>query len=108
MKNIADIRKEYTKGALEPKDMGDEPLTEFRGWFQQAIDSQVLEPNAMILGTVNAEHRPSSRVVLLKEITTDGIVFFTNYNSRKGREPVGESLCVSRVFLGGVGATGQG
>ncbi|MEY3781179.1 MAG: hypothetical protein RLZZ510_1162, partial [Bacteroidota bacterium] len=38
MKNIADIRKEYTKGALEPKDMGDEPLTEFRGWFQQAID----------------------------------------------------------------------
>ncbi len=98
MKNIADIRKEYTKGALEPKDMGDEPLTEFRGWFQQAIDSQVLEPNAMILGTVNAEHRPSSRVVLLKEITTDGIVFFTNYNSRKGRELL-ENPFVSAVFF---------
>jgi len=85
MKNIADIRKEYTKGELEPLNMGDDPLVEFRGWFQQALEAQVLEPNAMVLGTVNAEHRPSSRVVLLKEITADGIVFFTNYASRKGR-----------------------
>ena len=98
MKNIADIRKEYTKGALEPLNMGDDPLVEFRGWFQQALEAQVLEPNAMVLGTVNAEHRPSSRVVLLKEITADGIVFFTNYASRKGRELL-ENPFVSAVFF---------
>ena len=98
MKNIADLRKEYTKGALEPRDMGADPLVEFRGWFQQALEAQVLEPNAMVLGTVNAEHRPSSRVVLLKEITADGIVFFTNYASRKGRELL-ENPFVSAVFF---------
>ena len=98
MKNIADIRKEYTKGELEPLNMGDDPLVEFRGWFQQALEAQVLEPNAMVLGTVNAEHRPSSRVVLLKEITADGIVFFTNYASRKGRELL-ENPFVSAVFF---------
>jgi pyridoxamine-phosphate oxidase len=98
MKNIADIRKEYTKGALEPKDMGDDPLQEFRGWFQQAIESQVLEPNAMVLGTVNTARRPSSRVVLLKEITADGIVFFTNYASRKGQE-IEANPFVSAVFF---------
>lgn len=98
MKNIADIRKEYTKGALEPNDMGDDPLLEFGGWFQQAREAQVLEPNAMVLGTVNAEYRPSSRVVLLKEITADGIVFFTNYASRKGRELL-ENPFVSAVFF---------
>lgn len=98
MTNIADIRKEYTKGALEPKNMGDHPLLEFQGWFQQAIDSQVLESNAMVLGTVNAAGKPSSRVVLLKEITAEGIVFFTNYASRKGQE-LAENPFVSAVFF---------
>lgn len=98
MTNIADIRKEYTKGALEPKNMGDNPLLEFQGWFQQAIDSQVLESNAMVLGTVNAAGKPSSRVVLLKEITAEGIVFFTNYASRKGQE-LAENPFVSAVFF---------
>lgn len=98
MKNIADIRKEYTKGALEPKNMGDNPLVEFRGWFQQALDAQVLEPNAMVLSTVGASNRPSNRVVLLKEITADGIVFFTNYESRKGKE-IANNPFVSAVFF---------
>ena len=98
MKNIADIRKEYTKGALEPKNMGDNPLVEFRGWFQQALDAQVLEPNAMVLSTVGASNRPSNRVVLLKEITSEGIVFFTNYQSRKGQEIVNNPF-VSAVFF---------
>ena len=98
MKNIADIRKEYTKGALEPKNMGDNPLVEFRGWFQQALDAQVLEPNAMVLSTVETSNRPSNRVVLLKEITAEGIVFFTNYESRKGQE-IANNPFVSAVFF---------
>ena len=98
MKNIADIRKEYTKGALEPKNMGDNPLVEFQGWFQQALDAQVLEPNAMVLSTVGTSNRPSNRVVLLKEITAEGIVFFTNYQSRKGKE-IANNPFVSAVFF---------
>lgn len=98
MKNIADIRKEYTKGALEPQQMGSDPLVEFKGWFEQALDAEVLEANAMVLGTVNAENRPSSRVVLLKEITADGIVFFTNYASRKGQD-IATNPFVSAVFF---------
>lgn len=98
MKNIADIRKEYTKGALEPQNMGNSPLVEFKAWFQQALDAEVLEANAMVLGTVNASNRPSSRVVLLKEITDDGIVFFTNYASRKGQD-IEANPFVSAVFF---------
>jgi pyridoxamine 5'-phosphate oxidase len=98
MKNIADLRKEYTKGALEPRDMGADPLLEFRGWFQQALDAEVLEANAMIISTVNSENRPSSRVVLLKEITAEGIVFFTNYASRKGQD-IEKNPFVSAVFF---------
>jgi pyridoxamine 5'-phosphate oxidase len=86
MKNIADIRKEYTKGALDPKVLGDLPIPVFQSWFSQALESQVLEVNAMILSSVNESGRPSSRVVLLKDITENGIVFYTNYKSRKGHE----------------------
>jgi pyridoxamine 5'-phosphate oxidase len=86
MKNIADIRKEYTMGELDPNTLGGDPLLVFRTWFDQALASQVTEVNAMVLGTVNAEGRPSSRVVLLKDITAEGIVFYTNYTSRKGGE----------------------
>jgi len=86
MKNIADIRKEYTMGELDPNTLGSDPLLVFRTWFDQALASKVTEVNAMVLGTVNAEGRPSSRVVLLKDITAEGIVFYTNYASRKGRE----------------------
>lgn len=98
MKNIADLRKEYTKGVLEPRDMGADPLLEFRGWFQQALEAEVLEANAMIISTVNSENRPSSRVVLLKEITAEGIVFFTNYASRKGQD-IQANPFVSAVFF---------
>ncbi|MSP09607.1 MAG: pyridoxamine 5'-phosphate oxidase [Flavobacteriaceae bacterium] len=86
MKNIADLRKEYTKGALEPNLLGDTPLPVFSSWFSQALESEVLEVNAMILSSVNALGRPSSRVVLLKDITENGIIFYTNYQSRKGLE----------------------
>ena len=62
MKNIADIRKEYTMGELDPNTLGSDPLLVFSTWFDQALASQVTEVNAMVLGTVNAEGRPSSRL----------------------------------------------
>ncbi len=86
MKNIADLRKEYTKGVLDPNLLGDTPLPVFSSWFAQALESEVLEVNAMILSSVNGLGRPSSRVVLLKDITENGIIFYTNYQSRKGLE----------------------
>jgi len=98
MSTISDIRKEYTLGALNPDEMGDNPIQIFREWFDQAIKSEVLEANAMVLGTVNAEGRPSSRVVLLKEITEAGIIFYTNYHSRKGSE-MDQNPHVSALFF---------
>lgn len=98
MKNIADIRKEYTMGSLEPQEMGHAPIPVFREWFQQAMTAEVLEANAMVLGTANLQGRPSSRVVLLKDITDGGIVFYTNYASRKGQEIAANGF-VSAVFF---------
>ena len=97
-KNIADIRKEYTQGALEPNDLGADPILVFKDWFDQARESLVLEVNAMVLGSVNSEGRPSSRVVLLKDITAEGIVFYTNYLSRKGQE-LAKNPWISAVFF---------
>jgi pyridoxamine 5'-phosphate oxidase len=84
--NIADIRKEYSQGALNEGSLPENPVEGLRQWFQEAVKAQVMEPNAMVLSTVNRQGRPSSRVVLLKEISERGIVFFTNYLSRKGQE----------------------
>lgn len=96
-KNIADIRKEYTKGVLEPKELGDNPIVVFQKWFDEALKSEVLEVNAMALATVSPSGAPSVRIVLLKEITEKGIVFFTNYKSRKGRE-IEDNQQVAVVF----------
>lgn len=96
--NTADIRKEYTKGSLDPKSLNDNPIEVFREWFDQAVLSDAAEVNAMVLSTVGLKGRPSSRVVLMKEITVEGIVFFTNYASRKGKE-LAENGFVSVVFF---------
>lgn len=82
---IAALRKEYTKATLEPTDLPEHPVDAFAHWFDFALQEGVHEPNAMVLSTVSG-NRPSSRVVLLKELTREGVVFFTNYKSRKGRE----------------------
>lgn len=73
---------------MNEQDLSDNPFEEFQKWFQQAIDSQVNEPNAMSLATVNAEGQPSVRVVLLKGLDEKGFVFFTNYESAKGKSLV--------------------
>jgi pyridoxamine 5'-phosphate oxidase len=83
--DIADLRKEYTRAILNPEDLPDHPMQAFSNWFDFALHEQVHEPNAMVLSTVS-RNRPSSRVVLLKGMADNGFVFYTNYNSKKGKE----------------------
>ena len=81
-----DLRKEYRRGALLEGDVGPDPLQLFGDWLQGAVASGIAEPNAMTLATADADGRPSARVVLLKSFDERGFVWFTNYESRKGRE----------------------
>ena len=86
MLDIQKLRKDYTAHTLELEGVSAEPLAQFRAWFEQAVEAQVPEPNAMTLATCTPEGKPSARIVLLKGVEEEGFVFFTNYNSRKGRE----------------------
>ncbi|HMC16993.1 MAG TPA: pyridoxamine 5'-phosphate oxidase [Albitalea sp.] len=84
--NIADLRKSYERAELNETASESQPMRQFETWFQQALEAQLPEPNAMTLATVGANNRPSTRLVLIKGYDSRGIVWFTNYNSRKGRE----------------------
>lgn len=84
--DIASLRKSYERDALDEEASAADPLTQFDTWLQQAIAGQLPEPNAMTLATVGEDGRPSSRVVLIKGYDARGIVWYTNYDSRKGRE----------------------
>lgn len=84
--SLPDLRKNYELGSLDELEVHGEPLRQFRDWFAQALKAGVPEPNAMTLATVGADGRPSCRPVLIKEYDDRGIVWFTNYESRKGRE----------------------
>ncbi|WPB58492.1 pyridoxamine 5'-phosphate oxidase [Xylophilus sp. GOD-11R] len=86
---IADLRKSYEKAELSEQDSHFSPLGQFDQWLQQALAAQVPEPNAMTLATVGGDLRPSTRIVLIKGYDERGLVFFTNYDSRKGRELAG-------------------
>jgi pyridoxamine 5'-phosphate oxidase len=86
MTKIADLRRNYTQAGLLETDVVSNPFEQFKLWFKQAIDADLLEPNAMTLATVTAEGKPSARIVLLKGFDDRGFVFYTNYNSQKGVE----------------------
>ena len=86
MDPIADLRKSYERSELDESASLADPLAQFELWLQQAITGEIPEPNAMTLATVGADGRPSTRVVLIKGCDARGIVWFTNYQSRKGRE----------------------
>lgn len=90
-KKIADIRTDYTLGDLLESEADHSPIVQFLAWFEQALAAEVIEPNAMTLSTVSADGKPSSRMVLLKDVGDDGFSFFTNYQSRKGMELAGNS-----------------
>ena len=84
--NIADLRKSYEKAELGETDSHADPFQQFGLWLQQAIDGQLPEPNAMTLATVGSDLRPSTRIVLIKGFDERGVVWYTNYGSRKGQE----------------------
>jgi pyridoxamine 5'-phosphate oxidase len=84
--SIADLRKEYRRASLSETDIDPDPIAQFLKWFDDAIAAEVPEANAMSLSTVNAEGRPSSRIVLIKDVDRHGFTWFTNYQSRKGHE----------------------
>ena len=86
MDDLARLRKSYEKAELDETASAADPLEQFRGWLRQAIDAKLPEPNAMTLATVDADCRPSTRVVLIKDFDARGIVWYTNYESRKGGE----------------------
>ena len=83
---LAELRREYTFAGLRRKDLHADPVQQFNNWFQQALSAGVLEPNAMSLATVDGRGQPSSRIVLLKGVDQRGFCFYTNYESRKGKE----------------------
>lgn len=84
--DIASIRKDYSRQELSPEDCLPDPLAQFQQWLKEAITAELPEPTAMHVATVAADGRPSARLVLLKAVEENRFVFYTNYDSRKGRQ----------------------
>ncbi len=84
--DISQIRRDYAGQYLNEKEVGSDPLAFFEKWFEEALHAQLPEPNAMTLSTVGADGRPDARIVLLKGLEDGKFKFFTNYNSKKGRD----------------------
>ncbi len=89
MSDIANLRKSYERAELSEDASQADPLQQFSQWFDEARRSEIAEPNAMTLATVGSDLRPSTRVVLIKEFGERGIVWYTNYDSRKGQQLAG-------------------
>ncbi len=85
-KELWKLGEQYVGAALDPADCDPDPIVEFRRWFQEAVDAKLPTVNAMTLATIDERGRPAARIVLLKEVDERGFVFFTNYDSRKGRD----------------------
>lgn len=84
--DLSDLRQSYTKGSFSEADLLESPFAQFEKWFKQAVEAQLEEPNAMCLATATPEALPSTRIVLLKDFSEKGLVFYTNYESRKAGE----------------------
>ncbi len=96
--DIHHLRENYVQATLRRQDLKDSPFQQFELWFQQACESELLEPNAMVLATVTSTGMPFIRTVLLKYFDTQGLVFFTNYGSRKAQQ-IEQNPQVSLLFL---------
>jgi pyridoxamine 5'-phosphate oxidase len=92
MKDLAHLRKSYERAELGEDSSESDPLQQFRLWLAQALEAELPEPNAMTLATVGADGRPSTRVVLIKGFDARGLVWYTNYDSRKARELAGNAF----------------
>jgi len=98
MTSLADLRREYASRALDEKDAHADPIQQFALWFEEALKSQLLDVNAMTLATASAKGEPSARTVLLKVADEQGFVFYTNYDSAKGRD-LAENPRASLLFF---------
>ena len=96
---IADIRSDYRMKSLLEADVAANPFEQFTRWFDEALNAEIEEVNAMTLATASLQGIPSARIVLLKGYDQNGFVFFTNYNSQKGKD-IAENPYASLVFFG--------
>jgi pyridoxamine 5'-phosphate oxidase len=98
MHDLSKLRSEYSKASLDVSSVLADPIKQFEKWFQEALEADVLEPNAMNLATINANNRPSSRIVLLKGIEQEKFLFYSNYQSAKGKELDQNPACALTFF----------
>lgn len=96
--DIREFRREYQRAALDENEVAANPIEQFQKWFAEALESGVFEPNAMTLATSGADNTPSARIVLLKGVSDEGFIFFTNYLSCKGEE-LAENPLASLLFF---------
>lgn len=96
--SLAQMRRSYEQAALDEIHAASDPLQQFQTWFEEATHAKVIEPNAMTLATVGPDGRPSSRVVLLKGLDARGLVWYTNYESRKGRDLAANPFAAVQFF----------
>lgn len=97
-REIADLRQNYTFTNLLETEVDSDPIKQFASWFEEALNADLLEPNAMTLATASSDGKPSARIVLLKGYDERGFVFYTNYESTKGRQLIANPQA-ALVFL---------
>jgi len=98
LEHISNIRKDYSKSTLDIDTIGKDPVSQFEKWFNEALTSGVPEPNALTLSTVSEDGRPSGRIVLLKGVENGKFVFYSNYQSQKGKELDKNPACSLTFF----------
>jgi pyridoxamine 5'-phosphate oxidase len=91
--DLASLREDYSRAGLTEEDLAPDPFAFFHRWLRDAVEAGLHEPNAMVVATASPEGRPSSRMVLLKGLSEEGFVFFTNTHSRKGEELAANPHC---------------
>ena len=98
MHSLSELRIEYSKASLDVSTVSPNPIEQFETWFREALEAKVMEPNAMNLSTINEDNRPSSRIVLLKGIAQNKFLFYTNYQSTKGKALLKNPACALTFF----------
>jgi len=98
MQTLSELRTEYSKASLDVSTILKDPIEQFQKWFGEALEAKVMEPNAMNLSTINDSNRPSSRIVLLKGLEQQKFIFYTNFQSAKGRELSQNPACALTFF----------
>ncbi|CAA6805107.1 MAG: Pyridoxamine 5'-phosphate oxidase (EC [uncultured Sulfurovum sp.] len=101
MADLSTMREEYTTKGLHRQDIDENPFGQFELWFNQAVEAKLIEPNAMTLSTVGTDLKPSQRTVLMKRYDEEGLVFFSNYGSKKSKQIAQNShVAVHFAWLG--------